>query len=126
MNKNKLILAIIWWVLLALILFVAFNLKSSWPTKNWPTTSWTFDIWILWENVSSPSLIAENFKSLYPQYSNALINIEVFSNYDDYSLALISSMFLLFLMISALMYFMYASLIVEFAEFANSLAKYLP
>jgi ABC-type glycerol-3-phosphate transport system substrate-binding protein len=41
--------------------------------------------------VTDSNLIAENFKSLYPQYSNAVINIESFSNYDDYSLALISS-----------------------------------
>jgi len=91
MNKNKIILAIVWWVLITLIIFIAFNLNSSWPTDQWAKSSWTFDIWMLWDNVTDSNLIAENFKSLYPQYSNAVINIESFSNYDDYSLALISS-----------------------------------
>lgn len=91
MNKNKIILAIVWWVLITLIIFIAFNLNSSWPTDQWAKSSWTFDIWMLWDNVTDSNLIAENFKSLYPQYSNAVINIESFSNYDDYSLALMSS-----------------------------------
>ncbi len=91
MNKNKLIFAIIWAILLIGILFIALNLKNAWPEKSNIKTTWDFDIWIVWDDVNGAMSTIANFKQMYPKYSNTVINIESFSSYDDYYYALTSA-----------------------------------
>ena len=88
MNKNKLIFAIIWVILILLLFFVVLNLKKSWNSSSNTKTTWNFSIWMLWDNVDWWRLVVENFKKMYPDYSSKTISVESFSNYDDYSNAL--------------------------------------
>lgn len=91
MNKNKLIFAIIWALLLIWILFVALTLKKdTWWTKE-SKTGWDFTIWMLWDNLENSKLVTENFIKVYPEYSNKNIIVESFSSYDDYSYSLVSA-----------------------------------
>jgi hypothetical protein len=89
MNKNKLIFLIIWAGLLIILLFIVFNLKKD--SSTWVKTTWNFNIWILWDNVDNARLVVEKFKSIHPEYSSKIINVESFSSYDDYLYALTSA-----------------------------------
>lgn len=91
MNKNKIIFAIIWVLLVIWIILVAINLKNSWNKDNWTKTSWEFKIWMVGNNTEWANVVIENFKKVNPEYSSQAIKVENFSNYDDYSYALISS-----------------------------------
>lgn len=92
MNKNKLIFAIIWALLLLLIFYVVLNLKSSPWNNNWNTSvKWDFSIWIVWDEVSKANNVVNHFKSIYPAYSSLNIKVESFPNFDDYYMALSSA-----------------------------------
>ncbi len=88
MNKNKLIFAIIWAVFLVFILFVAATLKNSWNNNNENQTASAFNIWVVGDEVWKARDFVEGFKKVYPEYKSKIINIESFSDYDDYSYAL--------------------------------------
>jgi ABC-type glycerol-3-phosphate transport system substrate-binding protein len=91
MNKYKIIFAIIWLVLVALIVLWALSL-NSW-SKNQATTNnnlW-FNIWIMEDDKSKFWEFIEEFKKFKPKYKKKSINVESFSNYEEYSLALTSA-----------------------------------
>lgn len=84
MNKNKIIFAVIWLVLLAFVVFVVSQLNSA--KKTWNSTKNTdFNIWIVWDNKESFWNYLESFKKAFPKYQNTNIGVESFSNYDDYA-----------------------------------------
>lgn len=91
MNKNKLIFAIIWLILLWLLLFIISSLnkwKSSKSANNAPSD---FSIWMIWDNLDWANQVINDFKSLNKEYSKKNIKVEVFSNFDDYNLTLMSA-----------------------------------
>jgi len=90
MNKNKIIFWIIGILFLVIIIFVIANLNNdNNKTPTW--TTWDFSIWIIWDDVTLWDKIITNFKSIHPEYSNKTIKVETFSNFDDYSYALMSA-----------------------------------
>lgn len=89
MNKNKIIFWIIWAILFALLIFTIFSINKD--SDTWVKQAWKFNIWLIWEDTKTADNIIENFKKIHPEYSNKDIKIEIFSNYDDYSYALTSS-----------------------------------
>jgi len=91
MNKNKLIFAIIWAVLLWLILFTVVWLNKNKDTNNSPKWPSDFTIWMIWNNNESAKNVITNFKSVHSEYSKKNIKVESFDNYDDYTLALMSA-----------------------------------
>ncbi len=91
MNKNKVIFAIIWTILLALVFFwiVSLNSTNKWTDKN--KTPSDFTIWMIWDNIEWSRNLVNNFKKFKSEYSNKNIKIESFSSYEDYTLALTSA-----------------------------------
>ena len=91
MNKNKLIFAIIWVIVLIVIIFLSFNLKN-WNNSNTKVSStWNFTIWMIWNNPANSQKIVENFKKINPSYSNSIIQVETFASWQDYTYALTSA-----------------------------------
>lgn len=91
MNKNKIIFWIIGVILFIVFVYTIINLNKNSNTSN--NKAWKFNIWILWNKIDSTEKIINNFKKLNPEYSNINIKIEEFENFDDYSYALMSSIF---------------------------------
>ena len=91
MSKNKLILAIIWWIILIFVFWLVFSLDSKEKRTNVWTLSWNFNIWIIWDNKSKFSKLMDDFKIINPKYTNKTINVESFNSFDDYYYALTSS-----------------------------------
>ncbi len=89
MNKNKIIFWIIGAIFVVMLLFVIMNLGKTDDRAVWE--SWSFSIWIMWDDSTVWDNILKNFKEIHPEYWNKDIKIETFSNYDDYSYALMSS-----------------------------------
>lgn len=92
MNKNKIIFAIIWAILLVLVILAALNLRWSEPRQT-STSSWdSFDIWILWDETASFTEFLTEFKQANPKYANKTnITVESFSDYDSYFYSLVSA-----------------------------------
>ena len=92
MNKNKIIFAIIWAIILVLVIFAALNLRSSEP-KQQAASSWnSFDIWILWDEEAWFTEFLTGFKQANPKYANKTnITVESFSDYDSYFYSLVSA-----------------------------------
>ncbi len=91
MNKNKLIFGIIWWLIVALILFIVASMNqntTSNKTQSWKTE---FTIWMIWNSDESWKKVVENFKKVNEKYKNTEMNIEVFKDYDDYNFALMTA-----------------------------------
>ena len=91
MNKNKLIFAVIWAILLGLILFMVASLNKGGWNKNKATTPSDFTIWMVWDNLEWAQNVVNNFKAVNTEYSKKNIKIESFPSYEDYSLSLISA-----------------------------------
>ncbi len=89
MNKNKIIFWIIGALFVIMLLFIVTNLNNNSEKQVWK--SWSFSIWIIWDENTQSENILTNFKEIHPEYSNKDIKVEIFSNYDDYSYALMSS-----------------------------------
>ncbi len=92
MNKNKIIILVIFWVILLWILWLVASLNSD---KNSSGTTAnnikTFNIWMYQDAVTPMEEVVENFKSKFPEYKNTQINIETFNDYEEYTLALASA-----------------------------------
>lgn len=89
-NKNKLIFAVIWGIILLFTIFIIINLWNS--DKNKTNTSISdFTIWTIWEKWTNFNDVISWFKEIYPNYSNYNIKVETFSDYNDYYYSLISS-----------------------------------
>lgn len=91
-NKNKLIFAIIWVIILLSITFLLITMNSVDKTNT--TKSWSddFKIWIVWDKAESLNDFIEWFKKVYPSYKNKNIIVESFNSYEDYTYTLISSL----------------------------------
>jgi len=92
MNKNKIIFGIIGALLIALFVFWILSLRSSDDSENLNNSRWdTFNVWIVWDDRSDFLLFLENFKEIKPEYKKSVINIETFTNYEEYYFALTSA-----------------------------------
>jgi len=90
-NKNKIIFGVIWLILLWLVLFIVTSL-NKWKTNNTANNSPAdFSIWMIWDNLDWANKVVSDFKALNKEYSKKNIKVEVFSNYDDYNLTLMSA-----------------------------------
>lgn len=90
MNKNKLIFAVIWGIILLSIIFIILSLPNK-NTKTTTVSSTDMSIWILQDSQSGFKTVIEDFKKIYPKYAQVNINVESFSSYKEYSLALTSA-----------------------------------
>ena len=90
MNKNKIIFAIIWVIIIILMFLAVLKLRDSWNTTE-NKSFWLFSIWIVWDDVESAKKIVDKFKIVNPEYKSQNIIIESFSTYDDYNDALNSA-----------------------------------
>lgn len=91
MNKNKLIFAIIWAILLGLILFMVVWLNKNKSTNGSKSTPSDFTIWMIWNNIDWAKNVVNNFKKVETEYSKKNIKIVSFPSYEEYSLALMSA-----------------------------------
>ena len=91
MNKNKLIFAIIWWVILLFILFIVSTLNNSSQTPTSKTSSEPLTIWTVWPQTWWMQWVIDDFKTIYTEYKNQVIVVENFTSYDDYTYALTSA-----------------------------------
>lgn len=92
MNKNKIIILIIFWLLLAWIIWIVAGLnsnKNSWEQTN--ASAGNYSIWMYQDAQTPMQEVVENFKSKFPEYKNINFSIETFSHYDEYTLALSSA-----------------------------------
>lgn len=92
MNKNKLILGIIVWIIIVIIIWIVANLNST-DTKTWGKSSNATDysIWLYQDDADGFIEVLNSFKTKYPQYTNTTFNVESFSDYEDYTYALQSA-----------------------------------
>lgn len=90
MNKNKLIFAIIWVILLIFIIFVALNLRKD-TAKTQEKSAWVFNIWVVWDDVEWVKKVVENFQKVNTKYASQKIEVNSFTSFDDYHYALSSS-----------------------------------
>lgn len=92
MSKNKIIFAILWWVLLILLLIWVSAL--NWWTKKPTKSSWSsnLSIWVVGDETAWYSSIISGFKQRYPEYAKANIKFTKFSSYEDYEKTLIKVM----------------------------------
>jgi len=91
-NKNKIIFAVIWVILIILLLIWLIAMK--WWKKGWVVTknaSWTFKIWIVWDKKSSFESVLTHFKEKNKSFSSVDYEVESFPNYEEYSNALTSA-----------------------------------
>lgn len=86
MNKNKLIAAIIWGVLVVLLVIWLTMLEWSSNAKKQPTKSekGTFSIWIYWDSVSSFQAFLSAFKEKNKNLSQLDFNVVSFNDPTDY------------------------------------------
>ena len=89
MNKNKILFAILWVILIVWIILVIMNVTKS--KSTWNKSAWVFSIWMIWDDVDESSKIIDNFKKARPEFVNQEIIVESFGSYDDYSNALTSA-----------------------------------
>ncbi len=92
MNKNKIIILVIFWLILLWVLWLVTSLNSD--KNTWDNTSSDikqYSIWMYQDAVTPMQEVVENFKSKFPEYKNTQINIETFNDYEDYTLSLSSA-----------------------------------
>lgn len=92
-NKNKLIFAVVWVII---VLSIVFLLKTMSSTDKTSSNSWdknkVFKIWVVWDLVNDSSAIIDWFKKVYPNYKNREILLESFNSYEDYTYTLMSAL----------------------------------
>ncbi len=92
MNKNKLIFWIIWGVIaLFLLIWVIYLNFSTQSTKTGPKVNGTVSIWIIGDNKDVFAQIISDFKTQNKEFAAANVNVESFSNTEEYNLALSSA-----------------------------------
>ena len=89
MNKNKVIFTIIWILVFTLIIIWIFSLKKNNNNTNTTNKKDIFNIWIVWDNKDDFVSFINDFKELQPEYKKSQINVESFSNSEEYNFALI-------------------------------------
>ena len=92
MNKKKVIF-IIWLLILSvlIVIWVSF-LNSDTQKSTWPTnTAWSFKIWVFWDDKGEFGSFIADFKNLNQDYSSTVIEVENFSDWEDYEKVLASS-----------------------------------
>lgn len=92
MNKNKIIILVIFWIILLWVLWLVTSLNSD--KNTWDNTTSDikqYNIWMYQDAVTPMEEVVENFKSKFPEYKNTQINIETFNDYEEYTLALASA-----------------------------------
>lgn len=89
MNKNKIIFAILWLLLLVWITLVLVNINKK-PERVNNTSSWTWalTIWIVADEKNDFQKVIDDFKQSNKEYTNKDIKLESFSSFEDYSLVL--------------------------------------
>lgn len=90
MNKNKIIFAIIWFILLIGLFFVIINLNKSTDTKS-KKSSELFTIWTVWDDTESFDKFVKDFKKSNPEFEWQEIKVESFWSFDDYYYSLNSA-----------------------------------
>ena len=92
MNKNKIILLTIIWIFLVFIIWVIANL-NSWPKNNEGNqkTVWDYTIWLYDDGTQWLTNVLQKFKQKYTAYQNTNFKVESFSNYEDYTYALMTA-----------------------------------
>jgi len=81
-------------VVLGLFLAFLFNALTWKSDTSNPTTSlWVGEvkIWTLWDDATGIQPLLESFKQAYPQYKNAVFNVQNFSDYETYTHTLMSA-----------------------------------
>lgn len=92
MNKNKIIILVIFWIILLWVLWLVTSLNSDKNSGNTNTSNIkSFSIWMYQDAVTPMQEVVENFKSKFPEYKNTQINIETFGDYEEYTLSLSSA-----------------------------------
>lgn len=84
MNKNKIIFAILWVIVLILFISIFFILNSKSAKKNPSTQKWNFSIWVVWDDKAKFNEYITDFKTKAEKYKNNNFDIVSFPNYDEY------------------------------------------
>ena len=91
MNKNKIILLSIIGIFLIFVIWVVTNLNADPKTDTNTTNVWTYNIWLYNDKSEWMDSILQNFKQKYPSYQSTNFVVESFSDYEDYTYALINA-----------------------------------
>lgn len=83
MNKNKIIFAILWILLLVLFIFLLLNFNKKAANTN-ISRSWELVVWLLWDESEWFKKVFDEFKKSSKEYEWKTIKIESFASYDDY------------------------------------------
>ena len=90
MNKKKLLFLIWLWIFVFILIIIAFIISNSSTKKTKKASATNFKIWILDDNKDDFTNFIEDFKK-DKKYSSFSPQIESFSNYEEYYLALASA-----------------------------------
>jgi ABC-type glycerol-3-phosphate transport system substrate-binding protein len=92
MNKNKIIFGILWGIIVLLLLVGVMYMNASTKTTNTGTkVNGPISIWIIGDSKDVFQQIVSDFKAQNKEFWSANVNIESFSNLEEYNLALSSS-----------------------------------
>ena len=90
MNKNKIILLVITWVIVLLLWLLLSSLKNwaSAPVNTYSNIK-EYTIWIVWDEKQKFDEFLSTFKAKNPKYANTNIVVESFPDYNDYYYTLV-------------------------------------
>ena len=91
MNKNKIILLSVVWVFLIFIIWVIANLNSGPKVDNSKQSVWEYTIWLYDDASEWMDTVLQTFKQKYPTYQSTNFKVERFSDYEDYTYALMTA-----------------------------------
>lgn len=92
MNKTKIILLAILGIFAVGVIWLIANLNNSQPTPgNTSSGIANFTIWLYQDSTFPMDEVVLNFQEKYPAYKNTNIQVESFSDYGEYTLALSSA-----------------------------------
>lgn len=89
MNKNKIIFWVIWILLIVIIVFFVQLLSSEQNKKNSSSQAKNLNIWVVNDKKENVLKFLEDFKNSNQKYKNVSFNVESFSSYSEYYLALV-------------------------------------
>lgn len=87
-NKNKLIIGVIWVILLGIVLFTVQVLTST-TNNTWNgSQSKDVSIWLYQDDSKGFDNVLSQFKQVVPKYQSTIVSVQSFSSYEEYILAL--------------------------------------
>lgn len=91
MNTNKIIFAVLGWIILFLIIMLVMQLNSSTQPNQVQRQSGNFSVWILDQDINTFNRLIADFKDANPEFERVTMNIESFFDSSIYYDTIVSA-----------------------------------